>query len=111
MININALELASWLADATRTPPLLLDVREPWEYEICHLNNSVAIPLKTLPVQLEEFSTNIAPETTIVCICHHGVRSLKAAHFLQQNGFSQPINLTGGINAWAQQVDPTMAVY
>jgi len=86
---------------------LLLDVREPWEFDICHIENSVLIPMGTIPNKLDEL--NKAQE--IVVICHHGVRSRQTAMFLEHNGFSNIINLTGGIDAWAQEIDNTMSKY
>jgi rhodanese-related sulfurtransferase len=107
MQHITAPELASWLADPTRPRPLLLDVREPWEFETCHITGAMLIPMQTIPSRHGELEAD-AP---VVCICHHGGRSMQVAAFLEQNGFTQVTNLTGGVHAWAQQVDRTMPVY
>lgn len=107
MQHMTALELARWLADATRPQPLLLDVREPWEFETCHIGGAQLIPMKTIPQRHAELTAD-AP---IVCICHHGGRSMQVAAFLEQNGFTKVTNLTGGVHAWAQQVDSTMPTY
>jgi rhodanese-related sulfurtransferase len=107
MQNITAPELAQWLADSSKKAPFLLDVREPWEYETCHISESQLIPMHTVPLKLEQLDR----ETTIVCICHHGGRSMQVAHFLERNGFDQVVNLTGGVHAWALQVDTSMATY
>jgi len=107
MQTVTAPELAVWLADTSRTNPMLLDVREPWEYQTCHIAGSVSIPMNTIPARLSELDED-AP---IVCICHHGARSLSVAAFLERNGFTQVTNLTGGVHAWAQQVDGTMPTY
>ena len=104
---MTAPELAQWLADPSRTKPLLLDVREPAEYQICHLEESLLIPMNTIPARHGELD----PDAPIVCICHHGGRSMQVANFLERNGFTQVINLTGGVHAWAQQVDPAMPTY
>lgn len=88
-------------------PPLILDVREAWEYELCALANSVHIPLQQLPARMKQ----LAPDAEIVCVCHHGVRSLQAGVFLQQNGYSAVMNLVGGIDAWAREIAPSMARY
>jgi rhodanese-related sulfurtransferase len=85
----------------------LVDVRETWEYEVCHLEQAIHIPLSTLPVRLGELN----PDNTTVVYCHHGMRSLQAAHFLERNGFTDVINLEGGIDAWASEIDPVMARY
>jgi len=99
-------QLMEYLARAEQ-PPLLLDVREPWEFDICHLDNAVLMPLGSLPNQLQ----HIDPEQEIVLICHHGVRSRHAGLFLAQHGFQRLINLEGGIDAWARDVDINMATY
>jgi rhodanese-related sulfurtransferase len=107
MQQMTAPQLAQWLADPSREKPLLLDVREPWEFETCHIDGAVLIPMNTIPARQEELD----PEASIVCICHHGMRSMQVAAFLERNGFANIINLTGGIHAWAQQVDGTMPTY
>ncbi len=87
--------------------PLLLDVREPFEYAFCHLEGSVPIPMNEVPFRLSEIDC----EREIVVICHHGMRSAQVAHFLSQRGFRKVFNLTGGIDAWANQVAPKMPRY
>lgn len=104
---ITAPELAAWLADSSKKMPFLLDVREPSEYEICHITGSHLMPMHTIPMQLDDLERDV----DIVCICHHGGRSMQVAHFLERNGFNQIINLTGGVHAWALQVDPAMSTY
>jgi rhodanese-related sulfurtransferase len=107
MQHVTASELSQWLADSSRTPPLLLDVREPIEYQFCHLDKSILIPMNTVPQRLAELDT----DAEIVCICHHGARSLQVAAFLESNGFAKVTNLSGGVHAWSQQVDPSMPTY
>ena len=104
---ITAPELAQWLADPSRLQPVLLDVREVGEVQCCHIADSVHMPMQTVPVRLGELDQ----DAVIVCICHHGARSMQVKRFLNQNGFDNVINLTGGIHAWATQVDPEMATY
>ena len=104
---ITAPELAAWLADDTRAKPVLLDVRENWEFDTCHIEGSVLIPMNTIPGRIDDLDE----DADIVCICHHGARSLNVAAFLERNGFGKMVNLTGGIHAWALQVDGTMAKY
>jgi sulfur-carrier protein adenylyltransferase/sulfurtransferase len=84
----------------------LLDVREPFEYEIVNLKGQL-IPLGELPARLDELDT----EQEIVVYCHHGNRSRYAAEFLQAQGFRSVKNLTGGIDAWVSEIDPTMPRY
>ncbi|MBC3870670.1 rhodanese-like domain-containing protein [Undibacterium oligocarboniphilum] len=107
MQHITASELSQWLADSSKKSPVLLDVREPWEFETCHISGVKLIPMQTVPLRVSELD----PEETIVCICHHGGRSMQVASFLERQGFGQVINLTGGVHAWSQQVDPRMPTY
>lgn len=107
MEHITAPELAQWLSDSSKKPPFLLDVREPWEYETCHIHQAQLMPMSGLPLRLEELDRDVE----IVCICHHGGRSMQVAHFLERNGFNRIINLTGGVHAWALQVDTSMPTY
>jgi rhodanese-related sulfurtransferase len=107
MNHLSAPELAARLADATQPRPMLLDVRESWEYQTCHIEGATLIPMQTIPARLQELDE----ETEIVCICHHGMRSMQVAAFLERNGFTRVHNLTGGVHAWASQVDPAMPTY
>jgi molybdopterin/thiamine biosynthesis adenylyltransferase/rhodanese-related sulfurtransferase len=84
----------------------ILDVREPHEYQICNLNGHL-IPLNDLPKRVGELDSS----REIVAHCKMGGRSAKAVAFLQQSGFKKVSNLTGGINAWAERVDPKMPKY
>ena len=107
MQHITAPELASWLGDKSENPPILLDVREPWEYETCHIPQVVLMPMQTVTSRFQELD----PDAVTVCICHHGARSMQVANYLERSGFTQVINLTGGVHAWAQQVDNAMPTY
>ncbi|RMG56436.1 MAG: sulfurtransferase [Gammaproteobacteria bacterium] len=108
MQHMTATELAEWLA---RNPqqPQLLDVREPWEFELCHIDGSRLLPLGQLPTGLDALALD--PEVPVVVICHHGIRSRHACRLLEHAGFSRVINLSGGVEAWAEQVDPSMPRY
>jgi rhodanese-related sulfurtransferase len=86
-------QLAEWLADAGRPPPLLLDVREPWEFELCQIAGSQHMPMHLVPVRCQELDT----ERDIVVICHHGARSMQVAMFLENRGFASVHNLSGGV--------------
>ena len=92
---------------ASAAKPLLLDVREPWEYNICHIKGSQLIPMQSISAHLHKLDRQ---QETIV-ICHHGVRSKMVARFLEQAQFEQIINLSGGVNLWAQEVDLSMLRY
>ena len=85
----------------------LLDVREPFEREICKLHDNLTIPLNQLSEKLNQLST--ADE--IVIYCRSGARSLKALNFLREVGFTRLKNLKGGIIAWANDIDPNMPIY
>jgi len=93
--------------EQTDTNPQLLDVREPWEFKLCQLPGSLLIPLGKLHNQLDQLD----PQREIIVICHHGIRSRQAGSYLERNGFSHVINLSGGVDAWALEIDPNMSIY
>lgn len=86
---------------------VLLDVREPVEWEICSLPNSVRIPKGEVRDRLEEIDTT----KDVIVYCRSGVRSGAIANFLRDVGFDRARNMRGGIRAWANEIDPTMPVY
>jgi len=86
---------------------VLLDVREPVEWEICSLPNSVRIPKGEVRDRLEEIDTT----KDVIVYCRSGVRSGTIANFLRDVGFNRAQNMRGGIRAWANEIDPTMPVY
>ena len=88
-------------------PVVVLDVREPWEFARCQIAGSVHVPMNQIPDRLAE----LTPAATIVVVCHHGMRSLQVARYLSAQGFNDVANLTGGIDAWARTVDPSLATY
>jgi adenylyltransferase/sulfurtransferase len=90
-----------------KSPIVILDVREKFEYEIARIEGSRLIPLDELPDRLDELD----PGTEIVAHCHSGMRSAQAIQFLRANGFNRAFNLAGGIDAWANEIDPTMQKY
>lgn len=107
MKQITPLQLAEWLADDSRPAPFLLDVREPSEFGFCAIPGSVLMPMASVPARMQE----LEPDAEIVVICHHGGRSMQVAMFLERQGFSNLINLAGGVAQWAAQVDPSMPQY
>lgn len=107
MRNIQPAELKAWLDDPRREAPFLLDVRELWEFERCHIPDANLVPMGSVPARLAELD----PARETVVICHHGVRSFHVARFLEHNGFTNVINLSGGVDAWAKEVDRTMPLY
>ena len=82
-------------------------MREPWEQQICHIAGSQLAPMRSLPAQIDQLDA----QRPIVCICHHGGRSAHVAMWLARQGFADVYNLSGGVDAWARQVDPKMATY
>jgi rhodanese-related sulfurtransferase len=106
MRQISPTELRSSL-EAADSKPLLLDVREPQEYAYCRIEGSLHIPMNEVPARLGELD----PNREIVVICHHGLRSANIAGYLLRQAFQNVANLSGGIDAWAAQVDPTMPRY
>lgn len=106
MRELTAKELKAYLA-SSETRPFLLDVREGWEFERCHIDGSVLIPMRQIPQALADLD----PARETVVICHHGIRSRYVARFLEHEGFENVINLAGGVDGWARDVDRTMVVY
>jgi rhodanese-related sulfurtransferase len=107
MQQISPRQLADWLADDSRRKPVLLDVREPWEFSLCNLPGSQHIPMQLIPQRFAELD----PDDEIVAICHHGMRSMQVAMFLERQGYSTLYNLLGGVEAWANEVDPKLPRY
>ena len=103
--SITATELKA-LRDAGKAP-FLLDVRNPPEIEICRIEGSTVIPLPELPARLAELDRNVP----MVVHCKSGARSQKAIALLREAGFSKLTNLSGGILAWIQEVDPSLPAY
>ena len=85
----------------------IVDVREPAEVAICSLANAKWIPLKEILERIDE----IKEEGLIVLYCHHGLRSMQAALMLTRKGIPNVVSLRGGIDAWAEEIDPSLARY
>ena len=86
----------------------LIDVREADEWAVAKIPNAELIPLS----EFQQVATQkLSPEENIVVYCHHGVRSARAQGYLKAQGYDHVLNLTGGIDAWALQVEPTMKRY
>ncbi|MGZ7036810.1 MAG: rhodanese-like domain-containing protein [Thermoanaerobaculia bacterium] len=84
----------------------LIDVREPWESQICSIEGGTLLPMNSLPQRLQD----IPQELPVALYCHHGIRSLMAAQFLSTYGF-EALSLAGGIAQWAEEMDPGMQRY
>lgn len=106
MRHMTATELHQHLQD-NEQPPLLLDVREPSEFSICRIDGAQLVPMREIPGKVRDLDH----DRETVVICHHGIRSHQVALFLERYGFSNLINLTGGVAAWARDVDPSMPTY
>jgi rhodanese-related sulfurtransferase len=87
--------------------PVLLDVRQDWETQLCRLPNALHIPIEELELRVEELNA----QDEIVVYCHQGVRSAAVADYLRSLGFANVRNLTGGLDFWARAVDPSMRRY
>ncbi len=92
---------------AAGEPLALLDVREGWECDLVSLPESLAIPMQQVPGRLDE----LPRDRPLVVLCHHGARSMRVVQFLRAQGFAQAINLGGGIDAYARQVDRSLPTY
>ena len=107
MQQISVQTLDAWLRDDTRSRPVLLDVREDVEFGICHLDGSQHIPMHEITQRTNELDDDVP----LVVICHHGMRSMQVAVFLERNGFDTIYNLIGGIDAWSREIDPAVPTY
>ena len=103
--------LADWFALDASAPPVLLDVREPWELQTAQVVPQgftlATIPMNEIPARVAELD----PGQRIACLCHHGARSQRVAAFLAQNGFDEVANIAGGIDAWSAQHDASVPRY
>jgi rhodanese-related sulfurtransferase len=86
---------------------MLVDVREPHEYALCHIEGSVLIPMGTIPANLQKLDT----DEDVICFCHHGMRSLDVANWLRTQGVKSAKSMAGGIDRWSLEVDPNVPRY
>ena len=89
-------------------PPVLLDVREPWEYQTANLTGSLLMPMGEVPSRAH---AELDPDAPIVVLCHHGARSLNVTMWLRNQGFEHVQSLAGGIEEWSRAIDPTVPRY
>lgn len=87
---------------------VVLDVREPWEYQTASIASSKHIPMGEIPAR---FQQELAPEKHTVVVCHHGVRSMNVTMWLRGQGYEKVQSLAGGIDRWARQIDASVPVY
>lgn len=108
-------DVSAWLqaqaANSGAAQVTVLDVREPWEVQTASIRAEgftlVAIPMNDVPARLVELDA----DQPIACLCHHGARSQRVASFLAQNGFAHVANISGGIDAWSQEMDAGVPRY
>src|SRR3954451_11997314 len=89
---------------------LIVDVREPEEHAIARLENSELIPMQSIPGSLQRLDA-LADEQPLALLCHHGVRSLNVAVWLRQHGVENCFSITGGIDRWSREIDPSIPRY
>lgn len=106
------LEISVTEVDALRkakTPFLLVDCREPHEWELVHIEGATLMPMGQIPDRVAELEPH--KHTGIIVHCHHGGRSMRVTQWLRQQGFQNVQNMAGGIDAWSQEVDPSLPRY
>jgi len=86
---------------------LLVDVREPWEFEVCRIEGAKLMPMRTIPANLQALDG----DKDVICYCHHGQRSLDVAAWLRAQGVESAQSLAGGIERWSREIDPTVPRY
>jgi rhodanese-related sulfurtransferase len=107
MQQLTAAQLKAWLDDPAREKPVLIDVREPWEFDVCRINGAKPVPMRSIPARFLELKR----DAETVVICHHGARSYQVCMFLEHQGFTKLFNLYGGMAAWSRDADPTTPTY
>ena len=86
---------------------LLVDVREPSEYEICRIEGAQLIPMRTIPANLQSLDI----DEDVICYCHHGMRSMDVTVWLRNQGVPNAKSLAGGIDRWSLEIDPKVPRY
>jgi rhodanese-related sulfurtransferase len=89
-------------------PVRLIDVREPYEYDICRIEGSELIPMQSIPANLQNLD---AGEELLVVYCHHGMRSLSVVDWLRRQGVENCQSMAGGIDRWSLAIDPAVPRY
>jgi rhodanese-related sulfurtransferase len=87
---------------------IVLDVREPWEFDVARISGSKHIPMGDIP---SRFNQELDPEDHVVVVCHHGVRSMNVTAWLRQQGFEKVQSLRGGIDRWSREIDSSVPLY
>jgi rhodanese-related sulfurtransferase len=89
---------------------VLIDVREPEEYALAHIDDSQLMPMQSIPAQLQQLE-GLADERDLLVLCHHGVRSLQTAAWLRERGIENCFSVAGGIDQWSREIDPGVPRY
>lgn len=101
--------------NAQAAVPLVIDVRERWELQTASVAANgfelLHIPMQSIPARIDELKQTYGLDHPTAVLCHHGIRSMQVANFLAHHGFSDLVNLQGGIDAWSHQVDTSVAQY
>ena len=100
--------IAQYSGGAASERPVLLDVREPWEFQTASLPDSLPMPMGDVPSRAH---AELDPDAHIVVLCHHGQRSLSVVMWLRGQGFERAQSLAGGIDAWSRTIDPSVPRY
>ena len=107
MRQLTVQQLHTMMEENPQARPRLLDVREPWEFQLARIDGSELMPMRDIPNEVDALDRS---HPTVV-ICHHGTRSLQVVAFLERMGFQNLHNLQGGIDAWSREVDTRVPVY
>lgn len=91
-----------------QTSFMLLDVREPWEFETARIDGAKLMPMGEVPSRAHQ---ELDPEEHVVVLCHHGIRSMNVTVWLRQQGFENVQSMRGGIDAWSRRVDAKVPMY
>lgn len=94
---------------ASETPVLLIDCREQHEYDFCHIDGSILVPLSSFAGKAEAILKH--SDQQVLIYCHHGVRSLHAVRYLTEQGFPNTLSIQGGIDLWSLRVDSNIPRY
>ena len=113
MTHIEPKQLLEWLAQLPPdSKPVVLDVREPHEFALASPSVDVPFELIQMPMRtVPQLVDSLDIERPIACLCHHGSRSMQVATFLANMGHDNVVNISGGMDAWAVQLDPSLARY
>jgi len=89
----------------------LIDVREPEEHAICHIDGAELIPMRSIPENLQNLDSGDPADTLLCIFCHHGVRSLSVVDWLRRQDVTNCRSMAGGIDRWSREIDPAVRRY